>query len=263
MEKSKLWSREEFMIIMNLYTKIRYGQFNASNTEVQKVAKLINRTPGAVSFKLVHFASLDNYHKDRISGLGNPGKPAIKIYNEFQENWDELIFESELILAKYQNQNIQDVYFEKEEINKINADILLGKEGFDVHRLVKTRVNQSIFRKIIINNYSNSCAICGLDIEKLLVASHILKWSENYEQRLNPENGICLCSIHDKAFEVGYIGIKEDYKIDISNALSFSKQKDTSIALFKRHDSQQLILPDKFYPNMTFLTEHYQTTFKK
>lgn len=260
----KNWSREEFILAMNLYTKIRYGQFNARNSEVIKLAKLLDRTPGAVAYKLVHFSGLDPFHKNRgLKGLANPGNNAIEIYNEFKNNWDEMLYESEVLLAKYQNQTIEDVFLEKEELKKINADILLGKQGIDVQRIVKTRINQSLFRKVVINNYSNSCAICGLDIEGLLVASHILKWSDNQTQRLNPENGLCLCNIHDKAFEVGYIGIQNDYKIIISKELNQVKEKETFNALFKRHENKCINLPDKFYPNITFLEEHLSYTFKR
>lgn len=257
------WSREEFMLVMNLYTKLRYGQFNYRNAEVIKLANLIGKTPGAVAFKLVHLSRQDPKHKDRVKGLANPGKNAIEMYNEFTSNWDGMLYESEVLLASYQNKKIEDIVLDKNEIEKIKKDVLSGKEGKDVERLVKTRVNQSLFRKVVVNNYSSSCAVCGLDIINLLVASHIIKWSENKSQRLNPENGLCLCNIHDSAFELGYIGIRQDYKISISKELSQIKEKETFQSLFKRHESQSIILPDKFYPNILFLEQHFDSTFKK
>jgi len=260
----KNWTRDEFILVMNLYTKIRYGQFNNRNAEVIKLANLIGKTPGAVAYKLVHLSSQDPYHKNRgIKGLKNPGKNAIEIYKDFSNNWDEMLYESEVLLAKYQNKTIEEVFLEKDEIKKINADLLNGKQGSDVQRLVKTRVNQSLFRKVIVNNYSSTCAICGLNIEKLLVASHIIKWSENQSQRLNPENGICLCNIHDKAFEVGYLGINSEYKILVSDKLEIIKDKETHISLFKRHENKSILLPDKFYPNIAFLETHFSTVFIK
>lgn len=260
MERKK-WSREEFILVMNLYSKLRYGQFNYRNAEVIKLAELIGKTPGAVAFKLVHLSRQDPKHKDRVKGLANSGKNAIEIYNEFASNWDEMLFESEVLLAAYQNKNIEDVVLEKQEIEKIERDILNGKEGLDIQRIVKTRVNQTLFRRVVVNNYSNSCTVCGLNIESLLVASHIVKWSSNQTNRLNPENDLCLCNIHDKAFELGYIAIKDDYKIIISPALHQIQEKDTFIAMFKRHEHQSINLPDKFYPNPEFLLQHYNSTF--
>lgn len=262
MERKK-WTRDELMLVMNLYTKLRYGQFSYKNNEVINLANLIDKTPGAVAYKLVHLSRQDAKHKDRVKGLANPGKNAIEMYNTFTNNWDEMLYESEVLLAKYQNKTIEEVFLEKEEIKKINSDLLIGKQGSDVQRLVKTRVNQSLFRKVIVNNYSNACAICGLNIEKLLVASHIIKWSENQIQRLNPENGICLCNIHDKAFEIGYLGINSDYKILVSDKLKTIKDKETHSALFKRHENKSIALPDKFYPNIAFLETHFSTVFIK
>ena len=259
----KNWSREEFILVMNLYTKIRYGQFNAKNSEVIKLSKLIKRTPGAVAYKLVHFSGLDPYHRNRgLKGLANPGNNAIEIYNEFKNSWDDMLYESEVLLAAYQNKSIEETVFEPEELNKISHEILLGKEGLDYKRIIKTRINQSIFRKVVINNYLNSCAICSLNIKELLIASHIIKWSENSSQRLNPENGLCLCSIHDKAFELGYIGIQYDYKILLSKELNKIVNADTLNSLFKRHENKLIALPDKFYPDPDFLSQHLKSIFK-
>jgi putative restriction endonuclease len=246
---------------MNLYTKLRYGQFNYRNAEVIKLAELIGKTPGSVAFKLVHLSRQDTKHKDRVKGLANPGKNAIEIYNEFVSNWDEMLYESEVVLAKYQNKKVEEIALEKQDVECIEQDLLYGKEGIDVARFVKTRVNQSLFRKVILNNYSNSCAVCNLNINNLLVASHIIKWSSNQSIRLNPENGLCLCSIHDKAFELGYLGIRSDYKILISSSLNQIESEDTYQAFFKRHDHHSIKLPDKFYPNPEFLEQHFQKTF--
>lgn len=256
------WKRDELMLVMNLYTKLRYGQFNYRNAEVIKLAGLIAKTPGAVAFKLVHLSRQDPKHKDRVKGLANPGKNAIEMYNEFANNWDEMLYQSEVLLAKYQNKKVEEITLNQDEIQEIEKDVLTGKEGKDIERIVKTRVNQSLFRKVVINNYSNSCAICSLDIQNLLVASHILKWSENKEHRLNPTNGLCLCNIHDKAFELGYIGINTDYSILISKELKQVKEKETFFSLFERHENKSIILPDKFYPNTEFLETHLNHIFK-
>lgn len=256
----RLWTRDEFLLVMNLYTKIRYGQFNNRNSEVIKLAELVNKTAGAVAYKLVHLSSQDPHHQNRgIKGLANPGKNAIEIYRDFQENWDEMLYESEVLLAKYKNKTIEQEYSEWKDAD---LEMLKNKKGLDKERLVKTRVNQSLFRRIIMNNYSNTCAVCSLNIDKLLVASHILKWSVNKNERLNPENGLCLCNIHDKAFELGYLGITGDYQLKISEELSIISE-ETYFAMFKRHQNRNIILPDKFYPSPIFLDTHYQTTFLK
>ena len=205
------WTDNDFLLAMNLYTKLRYGQFNYNNPDVINLANLIEKSPGAVAFKLVHLSRSDPEHRERVKGLTNPGKNAVEMYNRFVNNWDEMLYQSEVLLASYQNKRVEDLITEKYDV----LDMLNGKEGINIENIVKTRVNQSLFRKVVLNNYYSSCTVCGLNIESLLVASHILKWSESSKERLNPTNGLCLCNIHDKAFENGYIGIMENYQIVI------------------------------------------------
>lgn len=255
--KRELWTRDEFILVMNLYTKIRYGQFNTNNSEVQKLASLIGKSPGAVAYKLVHFAGLDPFHKERgIKGLANPGKKAIEIYNDFQGNWNEMLYESEVLLANYKKTTIENIFFSENELAKIKE-----KEGIDVKRFVKTRINQTLFRKIVMNNYANTCAICGINLPELVIASHILKWSENEKERLNPSNGICFCSTHDRAFELGLMGINSEYKILFSNELDKISNKNTLEYVFHRHNNTSIIMPDKYFPNKDFLAIHFQERF--
>ena len=95
------WTREELILAFNLYCKIPFGKYNQRTKEVIELANLIGRTPSAISFKLANFASLDPYHQSRgIKGMSNAGKLDQEIYNEFSNNWDDLIYESEELLRK-------------------------------------------------------------------------------------------------------------------------------------------------------------------
>ena len=93
-------------------------------------------------------------------------------------------------------------------------------------REVKTRVNQNVFRQIVLANYNKQCAITGIDIPDLLFAGHIIPWAANEQERLNPENGICLSALYDKKFDKGFIGINANYEVILSVALKKNKSKD-------------------------------------
>src|SRR5665647_2819139 len=60
---------------------------------------------------------------------------------------------------------------------------------------------RDFFRSLILSVYNEQCAICNMPVRRLLVASHIVPWSVDPSQRMNPRNGICLCSLHDRAFD--------------------------------------------------------------
>lgn len=92
----------------------------------------------------------------------------------------------------------------------------------DVERAVITRSGQSRFRKRLLER-RHSCELCELAYPQLLIASHIKPWrlSNNYE-RLDPDNGLVLCSIHDALFDSGFISFDYDNsgKISISGVIN-------------------------------------------
>ena len=87
------------------------------------------------------------------------------------------------------------------------------------------RRGQGRFRDDLLAQ-NTECEICGINDKNLLIASHIKSWkfSDNME-RLDMNNGLALCSIHDKLFDKGLISFSNDGKIKISSDLS-KRNKD-------------------------------------
>lgn len=168
----------------------------------------------------------------------------------------ELIFLSEQILAEKESTSIENKY----------QDILFDLKdlkGETVTREVKTRVNQSVFRQMVLTNYTTKCAITGIDIPELLLASHIVPWSKNEKERLNPENGICLSALYDKAFDKGLIGINSSYKVILS--MDLKKKKET--LFYQNHfasiENQRINDGIKYLPRIEFLEYHLDNIFEK
>ena len=163
----RIWTREELILALNLYLKIPFGKIHHQNIDIVHLAGLIDRTPSSVSMRLSNFASVDPYHQRRgIKGLTGGIKQVQPIWDEFIDNKEELLFESERSLAELEHQTIEKKYSE------ILIDIQ-NLKGETKIREVKTRVNQNVFRQIVLANYSGKCAITGINIPDLLVASHI------------------------------------------------------------------------------------------
>ena len=254
-EGQTLWTRDELILAVNLYCKLPFGKMHRSNAEIIKLAELIGRSANAVAFKLVNFASFDPTLKERgIKGASNASKLDKEIWNEFYDNWDAALIESEKLMAKVKNTTV-------EKLNNIDISDI-PKEGLEKQRLVRTRVNQHIFRTIILATYNNKCCITGISNPELLIASHILPWSKDEKNRMNPMNGLALNALHDKAFEAGLITIDADsYKIKVSSSF---KNKDNSPAIkqnFLDYDGKEILLPDKFLPERAFLKEHNNLRF--
>jgi putative restriction endonuclease len=251
------WSRQELILALNLYLKLPFGKMHSGTTEIIQLASLIGRSPNAVAMRLSNFAHVDPYHKNRgIKGLDGGKKQVQPIWDEYVNNRDELLFESEVILAAKENISINQKF---DDILNDIKDV----QGETKVRQVKTRVNQNIFRQIVLANYSNKCAITGIDITDLLCASHIIPWSENEKERLNPENGICLSSLYDKAFDKGYLGIDENYRIVLSPHLMRRKNEDFYQKYFAFLPDAALLKPNKYLPKKEFLNYHYSNKFKQ
>jgi putative restriction endonuclease len=127
---------------------------------------------------------------------------------------------------------------------------------------IKTRVNQHVFRQMVMANYSGRCAISGIDIQELLMAGHIIPWSENKKERLNPANGICLSALYDKAFDKGFIGLNRNYEILLSGALRKNQEKDYYERFFKPFSGKKINLPEKYDPGKEFLEYHREKVFR-
>ena len=61
MAKKRLWSREEFIVVLNLYYKLPFGKLNHTTKEVKELAALIGRTDNSVAMRLSNFAACDPY----------------------------------------------------------------------------------------------------------------------------------------------------------------------------------------------------------
>ena len=255
--KRRLWTRKELMLALNLYLKLPFGKYDHRTPEIIQLAALIGRTPSSVAMRLSNFASVDPYHQNRgIKGLQGGKKQVEPIWNEFVNNKEDLLFESEKILAELENNNIESKF--AKELSGIEH--LSGKNKI---REVKTRVNQNVFRQIVIANYSGKCAITGIDVTELLVASHIIPWSKNEDERLNPENGLCLSSLYDTAFDKGLIGITTSYKVIVSNELKNNKGKGYYEKFFGFLKNKSINLPEKYIPKKEFIEYHLDTIFLK
>jgi putative restriction endonuclease len=252
---SNKWSREELIIAFNLYCKTPFGKIHSHNPEIIALAKILGRTPSAVSWKLANFARLDPSLQDRnIAGASHGSKLDAEIWDEFNHDWGKLGFESEKLLAQKTGKQV-------EEVTDIEV-FDLPKTGKERETVVKVRVNQSFFRKTVLAAYDFKCCITGLGIPELLNASHIVPWSKDEINRVNPRNGLCLNAIHDRAFDRGLLTITPEFKIKISKSIKRDNIDSAVHDFLFRYDGSDIKLPTKFLPDANFLKYHNKSVFR-
>ncbi len=255
--RKDVWTAEQLTVALNLYWQIPYNKISgSSNALIKEYSALIGRTPAALAYKLMNFTSLDPERQDK----GNKGKSGAGsgdkvIWNEYFNEWEKLALNSLEILSQIQHKPIEQIIDFEEDLKFI--------QGKEKERIIKVRVNQGNFRQRILASYNEKCCITGLNIKPLLVASHIIPWAENEIERLNPRNGLCLNSIHDKAFDRGFITVTTDYKIKLSKDILIRKNDISIQDLFLKYENKPIILPDRYSPNPDFLDWHYNNIFIK
>jgi len=237
------WSRDELVAALKLYCLTPFGRIHSRNPAIVALAKELGRTPSSVALKMTNFASLDPTI-DR-AGMGNYSRLDKIVWDDFFGNMESYLVPQERAtapLAAYE----------------APTEFRFGERaGLDVLRLTKTRVNQSFFRSMVLTSYDNKCALTGIEAPELLVASHIRPWALDHATRTNPRNGICLNTLHDRAFDEGLITLEEDTSVRYSPLLP-------AIALeaLKSISDTKLRLPSRFLPDSEFLNYHRTEVFK-
>ena len=249
------WSREELILAFNLYCKTPFGKIHIHNPEIIALSKILRRTPSAVSWKLANFARLDPSLKKRaIVGASHGGKGEIEIWDEFSQDWESLSFESERLLARMTGKSI-------EQLSHLDENEL-PKQGKEREAFLRIRVNQNFFRAAVLTAYGFRCCITELSVPELLNASHIIPWSVSNKNRVNPRNGLCLNAIHDRAFDRGLLTILPNYTIKISAVLKKLSKNIAVKDFLLRYDGLSIKRPERFLPDINFLSYHNEKIFK-
>lgn len=245
---AKNWTWHELLIAMNLYCRLPFGQFDKSNKHIREVAEKMGRTPSSLSMKLCNLASLDNYHQSRgVVGLKSASNLDKKVWASFQDNWSSMAEKSE---AAFESMMVCTTDPDAEE--KIQTP-----EGpSEAERTVKVRRLQRFFRNTVLASYENRCALTGLAAPQLLVASHIIPWSENEARRADPTNGLCLNTLHDKAFDRHLITFDEDNRLVVSSVLKIGVSAEFQSSSFAELEGTMLKLPHRFAPDSHALENH-------
>ena len=255
------WTREHFLIALNLYCKLPFGKLDRKNALIIEVATKMGRSPGSLAMKLVNFASLDPVQQARgISGLSGATKQDKTMWVEFHSNLSVLGTRSEELLHDLFTKD------ETKEVDFLARDRvrLVAPTGpTETLATVKVRRGQQFFRQSVLTAYDVRCCISGINIPRLLVASHIKPWGEFPNERLNPRNGLCLSTLHDAAFDSGLITLDDQLNVVLSQRLRSFFPQPSLEQNFVPFAGQPIRLPGKLAePDADFLHYHREKLFQ-
>ena len=88
--------------------------------------------------------------------------------------------------------------------------------------LKNQRKGQEKFRKNILENFHNKCAVCSNEEKELLQAAHIIPVEDENKAGLL-KNGICLCVLCHMLFDKGFFSFDEKFRVIFSNKKKIDK----------------------------------------
>jgi HNH endonuclease len=260
------WTREHLLIALNLYGKLPFGQFHHNNPLIMDVASRMSRSSSSLAMKLSNLASLDPVQKARgIRGLPGASEQDRRMWKEFHANLNALGPESEQLLHDlFTTDDDREVDFLEQGKIRIEPSPKPPTGPTDTTSLVRIRRGQQFFRQTVLSSYGVRCCISEINVPRLLIASHIKPWSDFPKDRLNPQNGLCLSTLHDAAFDAGLITIDETFTVLVSPKLKRYLPSEALEHNFSRFEGKSIRLPEKVAePNPAFLRYHHKNIFQK
>lgn len=244
------WSREEAILVLDLYCRIPFQKTKANNPAVQELANLLGRSPASVAMKLGNFGAFDpSLRSENIRGLINASRLDREVWERYCEDWNGLAWEAEAL---------------RKERSRASGETEFTPPSGPSERiaLAKRRVHQSFFRDAVLSSYESACCVTGLPIRECLIASHIVPWSESEQFRADPTNGLCLSATFDRLFETGLMTVTANLRVQLSPHIAGIRGEAFRDLIF-RYNEQPIAEPVRFTPSPERLEWHRLHRFQR
>ena len=255
------WTREHFLIALNLYCKLPFGKLHKGTHIIVDTAAKMGRTPDSLAMKLCNFAALDPVQRARgIRGLPGATKHDKAMWDDFHSHLSALGAESEQLLHDlFTRDDSKEVDF----LTREKVRLVAPTGPTESQATVKVRQGQQFFRQAVLTAYDVRCCISGINVPCLLVASHIKPWGQFPNERLNPQNGVCLSTLHDAAFDAGLITLDEKLRVVLSKQLRRFFPQPALEQNFVPFEGAPIRLPEKLAePDAGYLRFHREEIFQ-
>lgn len=178
-----------------------------------------------------HMMDLDlvqpvKYAAFQMDGSGNPGY--IYPCNE------------ELTIGLLEFIGMQNIYMPEEEQLELAIEVVKRTDHNPLATLIaetelearlKVRRGRQLFRKSLLPLWDRQCAMCGIGLEEVLQAAYSKPWKDSSDsERLDPYNGLLLCSNHAALYAKGFISVDGKGRLLISAGIPEEQFQDFSLS---------------------------------
>ncbi len=135
----------------------------------------------------------------------------------------------------------------------------IAAQKFGKPQIVLPRLGQGGFRMIVTDIYDRRCALSSSHILHILDAAHIRPYAKDGTH--SPTNGLLLRQDIHTLFDLGYITVTPEYKVEVSKRI---KQEFDNGADYYAMHGRRINLPDtaQLRPSAEMLRWHNQVVFQ-
>jgi putative restriction endonuclease len=131
---------------------------------------------------------------------------------------------------------------------------------FGAEYLTRGRLGQGAFRVLVTDAYERRCAVTGEKTLPVLEAAHIKPYAEDGPHRIS--NGILLRSDVHKLFDLGYLTVTPDLRLQVSPRLNSEWHNGREYYAYDRHPLRFHPTDSASRPSPVFLKWHNENRFQ-
>lgn len=190
------WTRDEVTMVCFLYLYSERRRLD----DKRFMSEVTGRTVKSISAKMDNLSRFDPIvQAEGRVGLTHGAKIDEIVWNDFQEHPERMITEAQRLIAESGCMDVDSVHRYYDVDGELFMDI---PEGQDRDAIIRTRVNQGMFRRRVLYCADDRCCVTGINEPRLLVASHIKPWCECTPlEKTDVHNALCLNRLHDGLFD--------------------------------------------------------------
>lgn len=125
-----------------------------------------------------------------------------------------------------------------------------------------TKTLQAFYKDTLFNEFNHCCALCGIELPAMLIASHIKPFRDcaHIYEAIDHNNGLLICRNHDYLFDQGYISFNKEGIILISHALKSTIDFENKYVVSTTSSLDSSLLTNE---RIKFLEYHTKHIYKK
>ncbi|MCH3917204.1 MAG: HNH endonuclease [Spirochaetia bacterium] len=258
MPAGKPWNEKETILALWLYYCIPPGKVDSNNPQIAGLAKLLGRSSNAVALKIANLKAYDRNATGK--GMSNGSHWDRELPEKYLPDPEKLFQDCQTILLDDFPQSCNSIHdFPLTDAELQNNSFTTYQD--DKTGLIKIRERQQVFRQILLTNYHWECCLSGITNPDFLVASHIVPWAADKAHRVDPQNGLLLNTMLDRAFDKGYFSLHPStYEVMVASGIRDEKLRN----YLNCYNGREIMLPQNNFrkPKKEFLEFHNENIFE-